>query len=281
MATATRQKRSRDEDQADAQPSAPDEPILDALREGHALQRDGVLLPLAAQADFEACSEFSGSSSIGYLLTLKEQLTAFFPTNVRRESSATPLLPEWGAVKLLPPASYRIVFELHTTPGRYRAVAESRLSLDGYPAASRSPTDAERQAGFASQKALRLLLYPHALRFFHLGLHDVLRVEGAWPSARQVMMRGFELDAEVRGALDGKIAALSDSASAWVVDLRAMLRERHWPRARVYETVEVGTMVMLTGDTVGVVGEPSGRESPVVDAEVLNPNLIAMNDDFY
>ena len=38
-----------------------------------------------------------------------------------------------------------------------RPVPEDKLLLDGYPVASRSPADADRAAGFTSQRALRLL----------------------------------------------------------------------------------------------------------------------------
>ena len=134
MASAGRQKRSRAGGDAAGESSVPDEPIFDGLENRHDLARCGVLLPRAETAHFEGCSELT-DSTVGYLLTQKEQLSSFLPAAVKRESSATPLLPEWEVVKLLPPAWYRVVFELKATPGRYRAVAESKLLLDGYPAA--------------------------------------------------------------------------------------------------------------------------------------------------
>ena len=243
MASAGRQKRSRAGGDAAGESSVPDEPIFDGLENRHDLARGGVLLPRAETAHFEGCSELT-DSTVGYLLTQKEQLSSFLPAAVKRESSATPLLPEWEAVKLLPPAWYRVVFELKATPGRYRAVAESKLLLDGYPAASRSPTDADREAGFVSQKELRLLLYPNALRFFHLGLHEVLRAEGAWPPARQVMMRGYELGQDVREALRARMAYVGDAAPSWLIEVRATLHERHWPRA------PSGTQAVVATDPV-------------------------------
>ena len=128
-----------------------------------------------------------------YLLTSTEQLAAFLPSQLTREPNK-PFLISWDFLKLLPPAWYAIVFGLTAAPaGRFSPVPEGMLSLDGYPVASRSQTDVTYVAGFTSQKALRLLLSPHALRFFHFGLHEPLRRVGAWPSAREVMMRGFVL----------------------------------------------------------------------------------------
>ena len=112
-------------------------------------------------------------------------------------------------MRLLPPDFYVIVFALSTTPGTYRAVPEDKLLVDGYPVASRSPADAARLAGFTSQKELRVVLYPNALRFFWAGLHEPLQADGAWPSARAVLQSGYILKPEVRNALAAKLALSS------------------------------------------------------------------------
>lgn len=49
--------------------------------------------------------------------------------------------------------------------GSFRAVPESKLYLDSYPAPSGAATDADKVAGFTQRQSLRLLvlLYPNAL----------------------------------------------------------------------------------------------------------------------
>ena len=85
-------------------------------------------------------------------------------------------------------------------------------------------------AGFTSQKDLRVVLYPNALRFFWAGLHEPLRAAGAWPSARQVLQSGFVLEPDVRNSLAAKLGALVAPRDAtWPHVIRSVMRVRHWP----------------------------------------------------
>lgn len=227
MATASRSKRSRDDGGASAEPPQPEETILEALSGGRDLRRNGKELSRVDNALFTGCTELA-DGSIGYLLTAADQLATFLPRDLTRESGNN-LLIDWSFIKLLPPAWYRIVFPLTATPGSYQAVSEAKLALDSYPTASRSPIDTERVAGFSSQKDLRLLLYPNALRFFHLGLHEPLRSEGVWPTARQVMERGYVLPPEVRATVGARLDAVAPLGEVWCAAFRERLQSRYWP----------------------------------------------------
>jgi len=134
-----------------------------------------------------------------YILTEVQHLSLFFPSAVTRDRKNS-LLLEWEFLKLLPPDLYRIVYTLRAEPGRFRAVPEAKLCLDGYPAPSGKADDPDKAAGFSDRASLRLALYPNALRFFSAGLHEPLRAAGAWPTTLQVLRRGFMLEPEVRRA---------------------------------------------------------------------------------
>ena len=158
-----------------------------------------------------------------YILTDKEQICRFFPSAVTRDKK-NPLLVNWEFLKLLPAASYVLVFPL-PTQGHFQALSEATYCLDGYPSPSGKADDPERIAGFVNREALRLPLYPDAVRFFWAGLHEPLLAEGAWPSARAVMQSGFVLRPGVRNALAARLATVAASAPT----LHHIVRERHWP----------------------------------------------------
>ena len=172
-----------------------------------------------------------------YILTNKDQLSRFLPSAVTRDKKS-PLLMNWDFLKLLPAACYVLVFPLRTQSRFQALLSEATYVLDSYPSPSSKADDPERISGFVNREALRLLLYPDALRFFWAGLHEPLLAEGAWPSARAVMQSGFVLRPGVRNALAAKLATVAASAAR----LHHMVRERHWP------TQELATDASLEAD---------------------------------
>ena len=109
-----------------------------------------------------------------YLLRNPDLLSKFFPASFKREKNNR-LLLDWSHVKLLPPAWYAVVYQLSASPGRYTAVPEHKLAVDGYPVAQKALADPERLAGFTKLEDLRLVLFPQARRFFWHGLHELLQ----------------------------------------------------------------------------------------------------------
>ena len=186
----------------------------------------------AASAVFDKSVQCASGEQRGYVLTEPDQLSQFLPPDVTRDRGGNNLLPAWDYVKLLPPAFYVLVFELSASPGTYSAVPERKLSLDGYPQVRAG--DPEKAAGFSSHKALRIVLRPNAFRFFWAGIHEPLRAEGVWPTARQVMERGFTLGAASRLAIEAKLAAISPVVGCplepWLQSLRAAVIGRHFPQ---------------------------------------------------
>lgn len=252
MASSSRSKRSRAADvetEEDAGPAAPDESVIDSLAAGRDPRRKGATLFRAQPADFEGISFAADGESRAYLLTEPQHLSLFFPSGLTRDRNK-PLLPDWNFVKLLPPSWYSIVFTLAGQPGRFRAVSAAKLTVDGYPAAGKQG-DAERAAGFTGGDALRLLVLPHALRFFWAGLHEPLRVEGAWPTAPQVLMRGFVLAPEARAALGAKldVVAPEGAEDAWCVSFRSTVRERHWGAGPTDPLQQLELIAPLLGST--------------------------------
>ena len=224
-----------------ATPSA-DEPARlesrwDALNAGRdaACSHGGQQITLSRWTRFDSSVQTDEGERRCYLLSEPNHLSRFLPAALTRESSSCKLLPSWAWLRLLPPDFYRIVFELSATPGCFRAVPDSKLLVDGYPSGSRSPTDPERVAGFATQKDLRVVLYPNALRFFWAGLHEPLRADGAWPTARQVMQSGYVLRCEVRNALADRLAAAIPDTD-WSARFRQEIRLRHWPAKQIVPT---------------------------------------------
>jgi len=168
-----------------------------------------------------------------YLLLEVETISEFFARSVTRERENS-LLISWDFIRLLSPDWYTIVFKLSCPQLRFRAVPDSMLSLEGYPAASRSPKDPERQKGFTSQKELRLVLYPNALRFFWGGLFVPLREAGVWPTPRQILQQGWGIPAAAWSALSARVDRLGQSAEsepAWLPGMRADLLLRYQPAA--------------------------------------------------
>ena len=166
---------------------------LEAIRRGRDLQylRSGSLATLspAAQTSLDGvlCDEQQRRC---LLITEKDHIARLLPPAITRDRD-NPLLLEWSFLRMLPPDWYAIVFE--TSTGRYRAMPESKLRLDGYPPVSRSAADPERAAGYTDYRKLRLVLYPPGWRFFMLGMHAPLMEPGVWPSAAQVQYTGYRL----------------------------------------------------------------------------------------
>jgi len=214
-----------------------------------------------------------------YILTEVQHLSLFFPSAVTRDRKNS-LLLEWEWLKLLPPDLYRIVYTLRAEPGRFRAVPEAKLCLDGYPAPSGKADDPDKAAGFSDRASLRLALYPNALRFFSAGLHEPLRAAGAWPTTLQVLRRGFMLEPEVRRALAAKLDAVAPSGGApWYTTLRAALRERHWPAgsSEPQPAVEAAAMPAVpepSSDLLAVIRRAARSVEPgrmILDPQI-NPN---------
>lgn len=220
--SADGQRTSRDD--IWAQLNAGHDPAVTVKRGQHTFARTP-----AAQLEGVTCDDGEHRC---YVLTEKEHLSVFLPTTVTRDRLNS-LLITWELLKLMPPAFYVIVFALSKQPGQYRAVPDSKLLLDGYPQASRAADDAERVAGFTDAKALRLVLYPNAIRFLIADLHAPLRAEGAWPTTRQVQTDGYLLTELVRTELGSKLDAIAPAGATgmWATTLRAALHRRHWPPA--------------------------------------------------
>lgn len=202
------------------------ESVMEALaggREPQATLQGGTITTLRRvdPATLDGVSAGVGESS-AFMFT-REQYPKLLPSHVTLDPD-NPLLLNWSYLKLLPPSWYAIVFELKS--GTFRAVPEHKLSLEGYPAASRSVKDAERIAGFDSKSKLRLVLYPNALRFFWLGLDQPLRAGSVWPTTTQIMMCGFKLSTPVWEALNN----LLPRKGAWATAFCEVLCTRHMPQ---------------------------------------------------
>ena len=110
-----------------------------------------------------SCSDATDGEQRCYILSEFAQLGLFLPTSVKKRDSKNNLLIDWSYLKLVPPDWYSIVFPLKASPGVYRAVSDSKLSLEDYPTASRSGKDTDTAAGFTRREDLRLVLRPQAL----------------------------------------------------------------------------------------------------------------------
>ena len=223
MSSEPRSRRSRSADAASSTSSAPEESVWDALNAGRDPCRGGITWVRADPSALHCCTCDAEGENRAYILTDKEQISRFFPSAVTRDKK-NPLLVNWEFLKLLPAASYVLVFPL-PTQGHFQALSEATYCLDGYQSQSGKVDDQERIAGFVNREGLRLLLYPDAVRFFWAGLHEPLLAEGAWPSARAVMQSGFVLRPGVRNALAARLATVAASAPT----LHHIVRERHWP----------------------------------------------------
>lgn len=199
---------------------------LNAGRDPVASREAAVTLPHATTDAFEDGLECGDGEARCFVLTDKAQSPDLLPSGVTRDNRNAQLL-SWDSLKLLPPQWYEITFVVAAS-GRLRRVPEAKLLLDSYPAAP-SKTDPDYMAGFKTKADLRLVLRPNALRFYWGGLHEPLRAAGAWPTAPQVMRRGFELEASVMSALQTKLGALvaQPGAEPWAADFAAALRSRH------------------------------------------------------
>jgi hypothetical protein len=231
MASAPRAKRQRGTDAASslaADDVRPSESVWESLEAGRDPHRNGKTLARVDPACLDGVSCAADGEQRAYVLTETEHLSLFFPAAVTRDKNK-PLMPDWSFIKLLPPDWYAIVFAVQGQPGSFRAVSASKLCVDGYPAAGKAG-DPERAAGFTGGDALRLVAFPNACRFFWAGLHEPLRVKGAWPTAPQVMARGFVLAPEVRAALSLKLDSLTPEGAepAWLAWFRSTIRERYW-----------------------------------------------------
>uniref|UniRef100_A0A7S3B9J2 WW domain-containing protein n=1 Tax=Haptolina ericina TaxID=156174 RepID=A0A7S3B9J2_9EUKA len=152
------------------------------------------------------------------------------------------------------------------------AVPEDRLKLDGYP-------------GTGEIGSLRLVLYPSTWRFFMMGLHVPMLVEGAWPTATQVMQRGFILREKTRDEL----AALLDVGcppsdfAEWCPLFREALISRHWPTPCVNvvsPAIELGSLeapALQEGVFAGV--DTAAMAEPTSCADVHN-NAFVDSEDF-
>ena len=210
------------------------ETVLEALasgREPRALAGDAeITLHRAAASSLDGIKAGDGESS-AFIFTDREHLTHFLPKRVTREGKYN-LLVSWAFLKLLPPDWYAVVFQLKDEPRKYRAVSESKRCLDGYPQASKSPSDPETAAGFANMESLRLVLFPNALRFFWYGLDEPLRVDGAWPTTREVQQHGYTLRPDVYSSLVEKLGKIPpDALAVWRKELPAALERRFRPVA--------------------------------------------------
>ena len=237
---------------------------------GRAAQPVTHMWAAAAPTVFDESVQCGSGEQRGYLLTEPDQLSHFLPSDVTRDRGGNSLLPSWDFVKLLPPAFYVLVFELSASPGTYSAVPEHKLSLDGYPQVRAG--DPEKAAGFYSHKALRIVLRPNAFRFFWAAIHEPLRAEGVWPTARQVMESGFALGAASRTAIEAKLAAISPAAGCplhpWLQALRAAVIGRHFPQP-VAPTPEVPASDMRMPDDSSIASHlsslPIHRWTAVLD----------------
>ena len=205
---------------------------LDAMHEGHdptvRTPRGTYTLQRAGLSEFDASVRCDNDGRRPYLLRKPEDIGEFFPSAITRERKNN-LLVNWDFIKLLPPDWYVIVFELTASPGRYAAIPDDRLLLDGYPQASRSPSDPVRQAGFDRVEYLRLVLFPNAIRFLVSRLYEPLREQGVWPTARQVLMHGYVLPAsEEKEQLGDYIDGLARPTRPWHGAFSAELHLRYW-----------------------------------------------------
>lgn len=211
------------------------ESVVDALNAGHdpTLIHQGkeIVLQHAVQESLDGIACGNGEHRC-FLLTDFVQLGLFLPASVKRRDPENNLLIAWAYVSVLPPDFYSIVFVKKDAPGVYRALPDSKLSLEDYPKAVKSKHDPETAAGFTSRKDLRLVLRPQAFRFFWYSLHEPLLVPGAWPTVRQVMMDGYALQPAARDALAAHLGTIpADASTAWLKQLRAILTQRHWRSA--------------------------------------------------
>ena len=171
-------------------------------------------------------AECDDAEKRAYLLSGADLIAAFFPGNsVKRERNLS-LLISWDIMKTLPPDWYAIVFELSATPGRFRAVPEHKLMLDAYPSGGGDAKDPEKLAGFGKREHLRLVLYPNALRFLWVRMHEPLCRAGVWPTARAVMMYGYILAAAAQEDLADAIDSVG--SGPWLPAFRSALRQRYW-----------------------------------------------------
>lgn len=88
------------------------------------------------------------------------------------------VLLAWEHLKLLPPSHYRWVYRRAGADAqpRYGTVPARLLPAGRMPDADALAADADLRAdGLTGEKALRLVLYPNAWRFFELGLHVPVR----------------------------------------------------------------------------------------------------------
>ena len=210
------------------------EPIVDAINAGRnpKAMHHGAVVELMAATPSTFISTGSGSGvACGegearcYVLAEVNDIALFLPKSIVRELNCT--LMSWELLKLVPPEWYVIVFKDRAT-GLYRAVPESKLAVDGYPPAVAKANDPEHAAGFTNKKELRLVLYPNAFRFFWGRVHETLKP--IWPTARQIMSRGYVLPIEARGALGAMIDVVAPAGGeqAWCATFRQVLRDRHW-----------------------------------------------------
>lgn len=225
------------EDAADAEPkrrrkeapeSIPD--ALDAGRDPKVVQgKDEFTLRCAEQESLDGITCGEGEDR-WYVLAAYEDVGRFLPLSVKRRDPDAPSLPLWNYVKVLPIEWFSLVYEVMDTPGKFRAVPDEKMSLEGYPAASRSKKDPDTKAGFATRENLRLALRPQAFRFYWFGVHEPMLEAGAWPTTRTAWSGGYRLSHETRTALLTKLTAVPATA-AWLPDMRKTLEQRHWPSA--------------------------------------------------
>ena len=246
----------------------------DCMSELHPKINGVQLLALSASAfDGVSCNE---TESRCFVVTDAEILSVLLPGGIARETG-NDLLISWDYMKLLPPSWYTIVVEMPGSnlvgrPTRYMAVPEDRLKLDGYP-------------GTGEIGSLRLVLYPSTWRFFMMGLHVPMLVEGAWPTATQVMQRGFILREKTRDEL----AALLDVGcppsdfAEWCPLFREALISRHWPTPCVNvvsPAIELGSLeapALQEGVFAGV--DTAAMAEPTSCADVHN-NAFVDSEDF-
>lgn len=204
----------------------PEETLWQSLLNGRDPKRNGVLLARAEPSSLDGVV-CTGEEQHLYILTEVQHISLFFPSAVTRDRKNN-LLLDWEWLKPLPADLYHIIYCLRAEPGRFRAVLDSKLCLDGYPAPSGKANDPDKVAGFGDRGSLRLALHPNALRFFAAGLHEPLRA--AWPSVRQVLRHRYVLEPSVRRSVTDKLNAVTPSGGVpWCSTLRSALHERHWP----------------------------------------------------
>ena len=224
---STRKRAAEGDAEGQGEAAQPEESLWESLLNGRDPRRSGVVLTRAQPSSIEGVTCDAEEHRL-YILSEVQHLSLFFPSAVTRDRKNN-LLLDWEWLKLLPPDLYCIVYALRAEPGRFRAVPEAKLCLDGYPAPSGKADDPDKAAGFTDRASLRLALYPNALRLFTAGLHEPLRAVGAWPTTLQVLRRGFVVEPEVRRALTAKLDSVVPSGGApWCTALLTALRERHW-----------------------------------------------------